>query len=237
MERKCCILITLLVLILLPCVEALAMDTGFSTEMMPEDMQENVIDYMDITMLDEAPKSKIISCFDVNENGLIAIGSNTMLEQIISVYSADGEFLYGYEFELDGMFGVEWDEDLIIIYTVCGDSAIAVDKTGKIVEILDIIDTPESDEYWDTVFSTRRVVGQDKYTIRNDMGILNLFLSSYSQLLKTDVNGETTIIYDVNTFHLIKTIFIVLAIIIFVGIVTTLVVMNLVKVLSNKTSN
>lgn len=81
------------------------------------------------------------------------------------------------------------------------------------------------------------MVGQDKYTIRNDMGILNLFLSSYSQLLKTDVNGETTIIYDVNTFHLIKTIFIVLAIIIFVGIVTTLVVMNLVKVFSKKTSN
>ncbi len=63
----------------------------------------------------------------------------------------------------------------------------------------------QNNSYWnDSVFSTIRKVGDVEYRLKNDMGILNILASSYSQLIVVNSAGEGTILYDVNSSQLAK---------------------------------
>ena len=62
-------------------------------------------------------------------------------------------------------------------------------------------------------------VGDTEYVIRNDMGILNVFAASYSQLVTVNSSGEETVIYDVNGIQLAKTVMVLVCIDVFVVIV------------------
>jgi len=59
-------------------------------------------------------------------------------------------------------------------------------------------------------------LGNAEYVLRNDMGLLNVFAASYSQLVVTNEKGETRIIYDVNSEALIKMLIRIIAIMGFV---------------------
>ena len=71
--------------------------------------------------------------------------------------------------------------------------------------------------------STKRTVGGTEYIIKNDIGFLDWFASSYSQLIIKDLNGER-IVYDVNSlqFFKIASVFILtiaFAIIVIIGVI------------------
>lgn len=210
-----CFFTVLLLLILLinGGIVALAMNTGFSTEALSEKDKDTFLTNVNISVLRYEPSKKTIECFDVNENGLIAIGCDSSDNKTIGVYSSDGVFQYGYKFKYNGSFGVEWDGDSIIVYFVRSDVAAAVNPEGKVENILGIQNTIENNSYWNHfVFSTKRKVGDIEYVLRNDMGVFNVFASSYSQLVVTNSNGEESVIYDVNATHLLN------IIVVFVGI-------------------
>ena len=54
------------------------------------------------------------------------------------------------------------------------------------------------------IYTNQRVWGDTVYKLRNDMGILNMVTSSYSQLIAVYSTGEEIILYDVNSDQLIK---------------------------------
>lgn len=54
--------------------------------------------------------------------------------------------------------------------------------------------------------STERNTDDARYYIRSDMGVLNIFAFSYSQLVMERPDGEEIIIYDVNDTQLARTI-------------------------------
>ena len=56
------------------------------------------------------------------------------------------------------------------------------------------------------------------------MGVLNIFASSYSQLLRTDSNGNETVLYDVSTAQMTKTVCIFISVLIFVALVTAVII-------------
>lgn len=210
-----CFFTVLLLLILLTNdgIVALAMNTGFSTEELSEKDKDTILANINISVLKYEPPKKTIECFDVNENGLIAIGCEDSVNKTIGIYTSDGVFQYGYKFKDNGSFGVEWDGDNIIIYFVRGDIAATVNTEGKVENILEIQNTIENNSYWNHfVFSTKRKVGDIEYTLKNDMGVFNIFASSYSQLVVTNASEEERVIYDVNATHFFN------IIVVFVGI-------------------
>jgi hypothetical protein len=71
------------------------MNTGFSTSE-PDKKQQDFLSGNAISLMYEEPKKHIISCFDVSESGLVAVGSATYGNQYIYVYDATGKFQYGY---------------------------------------------------------------------------------------------------------------------------------------------
>lgn len=211
-------IVLLLFLLINGGVNVLAVNTGFSTEELTD--KDTFVKNVDVCVLDSAPEKKAIVCFDVNESGMIAIGHNGSDTKIISIYNLDGGFLYGYEFNCTGDFGVEWDNENLIIYFVRSDVALEINSTGEIESVLKIKDTIENNSYWNKqVFSTKRTINDKEYLLKNDMGFLNLFASSYSQLIITDSNGQTNVFYDVNSEQLTKTLIIFIGVLLFVGIV------------------
>lgn len=85
------------------------MNTGFSTSEPDEKKQQYFLSGNAISLTYEEPKKYIISCFDVSESGLVAVGSATYGNQYIYVYDATGKFQYGYAFNNPGSYGLQWD--------------------------------------------------------------------------------------------------------------------------------
>ena len=187
-------------------IEVSAMNTGFSTEELSEKDRNTFISNIDISILEEKPTERAIQCFDVSKNGMIAIGQDGMEGKVLCVYSSDGKFQYGYTFNCRQSFGVEWVGEDVNIYFVRSDVLVTVNQEGEILDIAKAQDTIENNTYRNHMLcSTERTSGDTRYTIRNDMGILNVFSPSYSQLIATKSTGEEIILYDVNSVQFAKT--------------------------------
>ena len=192
----------------------LAMNMEFSTVPISPERSKSILENINLILLREGPDKQTISCFDVNEKGLIAIGCKaSSTRKTVCIYTNTGDFLYGYSFVCDGSFGVELNGDIVNIYLVRGNIAISVDPDGNVLQVLEILDTTQNNDYWNNfVYLTKRKVGNTTYTIRNDIGILGMFATSYSQLTVTNPSGETHVVYDVNSTQMINMIISVIVI-------------------------
>ncbi|MBQ4572564.1 MAG: hypothetical protein IJA80_04740 [Clostridia bacterium] len=215
------VFMTLMVLLLLSCncLTTYAINSGFDLEPVSNERELQIQNNINICVFEQEVSGNTIECFDVNDDGMIALGTNKSSQKFISIYNSQGVFQYGYQFDCSGSFGIEWDANDIIIYFVRSDIACSVNPVGEIQEILDIKNTSNNNSYWNNnVFSTTRTVGNVKYRIQNDFGILNIFSTSYSQLVIQDSNGQMKTIYDVNSQQLFKLVFEVVCILLFIPI-------------------
>lgn len=185
---------------------AYSMLNGFEIEPLTSTENKRIKSNTTFEHFDEEPAKDSIECFDVNESGEIAIGSESHSSKIISIYSTDGVFLYALEFETEGGFGLEWQDNGLNVYFVRGAIGINIDPQGNILDVFAIKDTMENNSYWNNVvFSSTRNVNGTVYKIDNDLGIFNIVQSSYSRLVKISPNGEKIILYDVGNSQLFYT--------------------------------
>ena len=99
---------------------------------------------------------------------------------------------------------------------------------GEIVDVLRVQDTIENNSYRNYyIYAIKRTVGENKYMLKNNMGILNVFASSYSQLIKVDENKVQTILYDANNKYIVKLVAIIIFVVVFICIAICFVVRQL----------
>ena len=220
----------LLIVISTNAIEVNAMDTEFSTEELSEETKTTFVSSINVSSLRAEPEKKGVRCFDVNEQGMIAVGQNDSQCKAICVYTSQGEFLYGYTFDCNQSFCVEWDEQHINVYFIRSDVIISLDSDGNILDIKRVQDTIDNNSYSNSLlYSTTRTVGNTTYLIRNDMGIFNWLASSFSQIVTIDATGTESIIYDVNTMQLTKMIVTVSLICVFVLVAIAVIVWQFIK--------
>lgn len=216
------IFITLLVMFLtfiFSCNVA-AMTTGFKVETAGGRNDNNI----NIKSKNEEYYFHSIECFDVSDKGLIAVGISEDIKKYINVYDNDGIFKYGYSFEIYGTFGIEFDNDNIIIYTVRGDKAYLIDKKGNCLEICDILNNSENNSYWNNVvFARLKESDGNKYYLSKNKSLLGIFSSSYSQLIKRDSNGDKTVLLDAsnenNTYIIVISIMVIIVMCVLIMVV------------------
>lgn len=213
------------IFILLLSVNVSAINTGFSTGELSEELQKSFVSNVNLSAFTVTPEKKGLDCFDVNENGTVAIGQGIFRRKEVCVYSSEGIFLYGYAFNSSGDFAVEWDGEVINIYFVRSDVIMSVAPDGTVLDVEKVQSTIANSNYYRELCRSIRTVGDTTYQARNDMGILNLFASSYSQVIVTDITGSESVFYDVNSIQLIKMIITVVVVCTFV----TIVIVKLVK--------
>lgn len=209
-------------------------NTGFTTDDMALKEQQAFLSAIGLFLKKEEPNKEPIVCFDVNENGLIAIGTKDFEKEFISVYEPDGTFKYGYLFDCDGSFGIEWDHNNIVIYFVRSNVAGWFNEKGENVDLKIVQNTIDNSSYWNEVLhSTQRNVNGIQYTIQNNLGPFNIFAVSYSQLIKTDADGNTTILYDISNAYTIRFIIALLSAILFSGLAILIIVKQFIKLKNN----
>lgn len=196
-----------------------AMNTGFKTTSFSTEEKINFLSNVNISFIKNEPPKESVACFDVNSEGLVAIGQETQGKKIICVYSKYGDFEYGYTFNCFGDFGVEWDNDNLNIYFVRSSAIISVSPNGVVVGAFETQNTHENNLYVNHfIHATKRTVGDEEYSIENGMGILNFFANSYSKVVVRDSVGSENVIYEMDS-HPINTVlpFILTICIIFLG--------------------
>lgn len=109
MKFKRIVLMILLLLlgILNEKITVFAMNTGFSTEALSDEQKKTFLSNVNISSVDSVTQKRGIECFDVNDEGLIAIGFSDSERKTVAVYNSEGVFQYGYKFRAEGIFGLE----------------------------------------------------------------------------------------------------------------------------------
>lgn len=173
---------------------------GMKTEEMPKDEQNSLIENACINVFETKSEEKPIICFDVNEDGLIALGSENQNRKRICVYSEDMTFLYRINFNCNGAFGFEWNGDDIEIYFVRDRADVIVDRNGNIKVVRSYIESIENEKYFNYVLgATERTVNGAKYTLKTSSGKTSSGrFGSFPYLCVTMQNGEEKILYDVS---------------------------------------
>lgn len=206
-----------------------ATDEDIAIEEVTPEEKDRLLNYLDISVITAEPVDKPIHSFDVNETGQIVLGLEALTgKRKIAIYSPEGEFLYGYEFNDEGSFGAVWDGDNVVICSVRGDLAVWVDQKGEVKQIGFIQNASENHYAWHkVVFARQRMVGEVRYVMRNEKGFFNTITSCYTQVAAVFPNGEEKIIYDVSGVQLLRRIFYFTVIVSFI----TLVFVNLIKLM------
>lgn len=188
-------------LLILCCVQiSFAYGSGMKTEEMPKGEQESVIEGACINVFDTEPEKRKILCFDVNESGLIALGTETENNKCICVYSEDMTFLYRINFNCNGAYGFEWNGDDIEIYFVRDKADVIVDSDGNIKSVRSYTDDIENNDYYNNVLEvTERNINGIKYSLKNySVRFTILEPNSFPILSVTKPGEDEKILYDVS---------------------------------------
>lgn len=224
------LLFTMLFVWIIGGVYASAMNTVFSTEQLIEKEKSTFLENVNISFVEAAPPRRTIECFDVNQDGLIVLGESSSDKKMVCVYSEKGVFQYGYSFSCSGNFGVEWDENNINIYFSRSNIIMSVDHTGEVVDILKVQNTIDNNSYLNNkIYSTTRIVDGAKYELKNDIGFLNIFTSSYSQVVRTTSDNDSIVLYDATSTQLTHTSIIFVFVVIMIGVSIGVLIWLLIK--------
>ena len=203
--KKIILVFVMLIAFLTLSLKCYAFNSGFSTTERTAEENKSFVDNIEFKLLTEEPQKKEISCFDVNPYGDFAVCNNSTTYKNICVYSKDGSFLYGYQLKAEGSIGLEWNKRYLNIYFVRGGVIIKVNSHGEILDVADVEDTIENNDYYcHNIDSNKKLVGKKTYALKNDMGILNSFASAYSKLTITDAHGTETVVYDIGSDYQLK---------------------------------
>lgn len=214
-----CSLVLFLNILFICGVETMAINTNFSFSNITEEEKNAIINNLKISLIQEPSHPKSIECFDVNDHEMIALGHRTFNDATISVYDSFGIFQYGYTFNYNALFGIEWNGEYLNIYLVRSNVLIVVDRDANIIDIVTVQNTMENDNYKNEyIFKNEKKVGETEYTLTNDMGIFNFVSVSYSQLVKTSSDGDVIVIYDANSLQIITTLACVLCVCSFIAL-------------------
>lgn len=210
------ILTAVLLTVFLQCNTVLSKDTVSKLEMTayPEDKIQSYVRELSLRYLSEEPPPSSLCCFDVCEDGRIAVGFQN---KKIAVYSPQGTFLYGFSFDASGSFSLLWNDGNICIYFMRSDILATFDAEGTCVGFAKLIQSYNNQEIVrKEIDVTKRQVGEIQYSLENDLPIS----VGAARLVAQYADGTRKVIYDATSAHNTATMLVSLVLIaFFVGII------------------
>ena len=220
MKHKVALLLIAFFVLLFNCTaHVYGIDLGVETETLSQEKKETLFASSDIKLLTEEGIRRSVACFDVNEDGLVAIGFDVSPRPQVYLYDSNGQFLYGYEFECMGSYGIKLIGNNLAIYFVRSDYIEIYDAEGNGIDAMRVPNT-EANRAWksDMIDPVEIEVNGNTYSLERDIGLI---MRSYSRLVRLDEQGNRTVLYDVSVRHNIG---VVIGVILFVGFVSLLTV-------------
>lgn len=155
---------------------------------------------MDIEFLTQKPTNDHVECFDVKEDGMLAVGTSESNKKTVCVFDSSGVFQYGYRFVSFGNFYLDWSGEHLVLCLTRSSLAVTVDSSGMVARVDEIKNTKSNDRYWRFLQSRTRMVNEEKYMMHS------------SKIQKVDAAGEKETLYQVSPLYTIKRLAIISAI-------------------------
>jgi len=165
----------------------------FDTQPISESDKHAILDSMRLQLVSNDTYSKGIKCFDVSENGTIALGVGTGRDCRIYAYNENGEFLYGYKFSANSDYGIEFWGETIVIFFIRGDVLVAVNSSGECVDMAKIVPSEKNYLYAKQILNrTSKTVSGKVYQLERTHN----WGDTYSSLCVTDEAGNTEVVFS-----------------------------------------
>ena len=145
LTKVMCIILSILFFISIGCCPAQA--AGFIQETLSPEEEKTVRQNSTFTKLDKEPGKDMINCFDVNKDGMIAVGTSSRTKRVV-IYNSNNEFVTGYEFDDPGSFGVEWFYDELCIYCVRSGLMCSGSDVGSVDSVIKIANDIPNDPFF-----------------------------------------------------------------------------------------
>lgn len=137
-----------------------------------------------------------IECFDVREDGMIALGFNRSPEmKYVAVLDAEGVFQYGCSFRSTGSYLVDWIGEHLGIYLIRGSLLGVFDEAGACVSLCNVKTNTTLSRYQNALRQPTRQVNGATYELRNDH-ILSWLSTDYGKLVRIDAQGNETVLHE-----------------------------------------
>lgn len=192
-----------------------AISIGMETTAVSMEEEKTILENIHLLVLQSVGQKSEIRCFDVSENGNVAIGTGWASQESIYVYDLNGKFLYGFAFEYDGAYGIELRNEQLDIFFLRGNVLVTYDAEGNCQGIQKIAETNQNYESVKKLLNrTDKTVLGKHYALERNWNIGD----SYSKLTVTDEHGAKIVFYDASPQHSFGQIIFVVFIIGFFGL-------------------
>ena len=195
MKRLWAILLVLLLsaALITPCN---AIATELETEELDEERIAELMLLYQFERVDEQNFRHGFHCYSVNERGDYALGFDLDPNAYIQVYDAQGNYLYGYQFDSPKAFGIVLKNESFVIYTT--NIAIHLSENGDLLDMKLVPSSAENLYYRRNVITARKqIVNECVYMAEHSLSNSESILwSTYTRLVRTDADGKVTVLCE-----------------------------------------
>ena len=181
-----------------------AVTLGFSTKSLPEEEKVDFIDGIGLKLIHNDGKKNGIECFDVNKNGMVALAFQSAPNGWIYVYDANGEFQYGYSFQVNGEYGIEFYKEYLAIYFSRGDYIVLCDSSGSCIDVqVKLYPNQNHERAKEILKRSTKELDNKQYVLERDIP----YGDAYSRCVVIDEQGTRTVLLDNTIEHMPRQIF------------------------------
>ena len=170
-----------------------SMETGFEIDPIDETRQQQLLKNNGFHLLTKEPEKEVVDCFDVNQEGIVAVGWNKSGVCTSVVYDRSGNYLFGVRLEAEGDLGLEFTNNSLNVYTVRSDYIYSIRMDGTLESVAEVKNNAYNSTYYNRrCTASARTLGDTKYELKKQS-----FLSSgYSKIIIAN-DGAETVFYEV----------------------------------------
>lgn len=176
------------------CTPTYAINTGLDLESIPTEKKTDYITSLSLQRIDAPIKDTVFCCFDIcSIAGKYALGFDLDGSDIVQVFNSSGEYLYGFSFTNNGTFGIEWDEDNVIIYPARNDLAFSINEEADCVDVRYVKNTIDNHQY------IRGKINAKQKELNGIIYRAKPGLGGYTQLVSYTQDGAEQVLYGRST--------------------------------------
>lgn len=199
MFRNMCLLMCLV--LAFNCCVSIANATGLDmeTEELSTEDRQLFLENLDFKPLSEDLGRSGITCFDVSENGTLAIGMDSGTRGKVYVFDSAGAYLWGYSFTPGQAYGVLFQGNNLVIYLCRFDMIVWFTPDGTLGDIQRVTNASQLHrELSAALDQTTKEINGTQYMLERDIPIGN----AYSRFVIADGSGNRTMFYDETANHI-----------------------------------
>lgn len=169
-------------------------DDTILIEITGEERLEDIYESISLKSEKREPFRNTIMCFDVNENGMVAVLHPIFFGRSrVCIFSSDGTFQRAFSFRNEGAAALRWKGDNLQVFCLRS-VAFTFDMDANILEACQIIKGEAWSDFYNGLFSEEKTVGDVTYKLDKESKIQYIRSVSADGTLEIYNDGGMTLV-------------------------------------------